>query len=142
MERSDSGYLIDASLSKRFERSNLSALLSRTTQPSGSGNLVETTRASINWDYIFSPRWSFLLNASAATTKTARDQLTTNDERDYYVLRPLMRWRATQWWTIEGSYRYRHQEYQDSENSATSNAVFLTISYTWPRESVSRWSVY
>ncbi len=142
VNESDTGYLIDSSLSKRFERSTLTARLSRSTQPSGQGNLVETTRVSVNWDYKISPRWLFTLNAAKSNIKTARDQLTTDDERDYHYFSPKILWRATPWWAISGSYRYRDQEYQDTNRSATSNAVYLTIAYTWPKESVSKWSVY
>ena len=42
------------------------------------------------------------------------------------------------WWTLSGGYSYSHVKYDSTPVGATANVVYVVLSYTWPKVSVSR----
>ena len=91
--------------------------------------------------YDISERLIFLLDTSFFRNQTNNDDfITDDDQRSYYEVHPRLRWKLTRWWDVTASYRYRHQKYDGDDDSAESNAVYLSLTYNWPRESVARWS--
>ncbi len=90
----------------------------------------------------FSERLTFLFDTVVFRNETNNNSFNriNDEERTYLSVDPRLRWRLTRWWDIIGAYRYRYQKYDERDDSASSNAVFLTVSYRWPRESVAKWS--
>ena len=136
----NTGPLANIGLDWRRETGRWSFLLGRSLLPSGSG-LVDTTSARVSGRENLSERWAALLDVNAIHN---RYDLQGGDDntRDFVSLQPKIRYKLTEWWEIEGSYRYRWQDYErrGDEPSADGNLVYLSISYTWPREPLGRWS--
>jgi hypothetical protein len=124
----------------RSETARAVASLRRALVPSGSGELLDTTRASLSLQQDLSPRWSVLASLGAYRNRDELGAPGTRENRDYLAFEPSVRYRLTEWWEVRGSYRYRWQAYDTPDRSADSHAVFLSVAYTWPREPVAQWS--
>ena len=136
------GFLLNASLEKRFERTVLTGRAKRELRPTGSGRLIDSRSVGVDLRHRLSERLTFLLDTVVFRNETNNNSFNRLDdeERTFVDIRPKLRWQLTRWWDIVGSYRYRYQKYDDRNDSAKSNAFFINLTYQWPRESVSRWS--
>jgi hypothetical protein len=105
-------------------------------QPSDVG-IVQSDQLSAQWYRNLSPRMAAYLWVSAFHNKSL-DQASAAEARTYYSLEPGLSWSLSRWWSLDGSYRYRWQKYTDSSQTAQSNAVFVAVSYAWPRIAASR----
>ncbi len=138
---SDNTYLADVKLSKQFETMSIDVGGQSFENPSSSGRLLRTQSAYVNLRGQYSERMNYSLNARFNRNSSSGGIDDESQDRDFFNLEPRLSWRATPWWTVTGSYRYRTKERTASDRGrATSNAFFLTINYVWPRESVNRWS--
>jgi hypothetical protein len=132
------GLLFDASLIKQ-ESTAMSYRLSaqRSVLPSGVGALVQSDIIRATVTRRLSPRLSVSLRASALKSESLSvDRGPVN--RFYYNIEPGFRWRVTRLWTIDGSYRHRAQKYEETDETAVGNAVFLSVNYAWPAIATSR----
>lgn len=137
---SDNSWQLDASLKKQFQVMDVSATFSITEAPGSQGRLLRNEALKLSFNRKLSERLAFSVAGTVYRNESAGGIVNTADSRTYYSLEPRLRWKATRWWTVIGSYRYRNQEYTETGNgSAESNALFITAQYTWPREIVSRW---
>lgn len=136
------GLLLSASLEKRLERTIVRGGVLRELRPTGSGRLIDSRSASIDVRHRLSERLTFFLDTSVFRNETNNDSFNQVDDeqRTYFSTEPKLRWRFTRWWDVVGSYRYRYQKLDGSGTSADSNAVFLYVTYNWPRDSVAKWS--
>ncbi len=136
------GFLLNASLEKRFERTVLTGRAVRELRPTGSGRLIDSRSVGLDLRHQLSERLTFLLDAKVFRNETNNNSFNQPDdeERTFLTINPRLRWQLTRWWGIAGSYRYRYQKYDDRNDSAKSNAFFIDLTYQWPRESVARWS--
>ncbi|MND05311.1 hypothetical protein D3C83_260230 [compost metagenome] len=48
------------------------------------------------------------------------------------ALRPNVSWQLTEDLSLVAEYQYRYKVFQDDNDSATSNSVFLTLEYDLP----------
>lgn len=135
--QSSNGSVLGASLQKQFQTGTLAASLSRNIQPTGYGGLIETDRLELTGHRNLSARFSESLDLALYRTN-AVTTTATNLDRTFVRVEPAFTWRMTQWWNLRGSYRYARQRYDNSSQTATQNAVYLTVSYTWPKIAVSR----
>ena len=140
VSESSSGPLFKGVLTKRFEAGRLELQASRLLLPSGEGQLLDSKQLNARLLYTLKPRWDLSLRAFALHN-TAPSVLTNRQDRKYFSIEPGIEYHLTRWWTVAASYRYRWQKYADRPNDAASNAVFLNLSYVWPREPVARWSL-
>jgi hypothetical protein len=139
---SDTGLTLDLSLKKSWEISSLSGTLSISESPSGDG-MRHTTKLGIGYNRKLSPRTTFSVNTSLIKNSSGGGRDDDSDDRRYVLFEPRLSWKATRWWTISTSYRYRAQEYTASDNGvARSNAIFINVAYVWPRESMSPWQEF
>ena len=131
------GLLFDANLVKRYsELTTYRINIGRSVQPSGAG-VVQSDQVRVQWFRNLSPRMAGYLWGTFFHNK-ALGQLSSTANRTYYSLEPGLRWSLTRRWSLDGSYRYRRQKYDNSSKSAASNAVFIAVSYDWPRIAASR----
>ena len=138
-ESSSSGYVFNASLSKRLERAEIGLSASRNITNAASGFLTEVTRLGWNNRYRFARTVACSLNMSASRSRTTDDSsVTTSLDRDYYQVVPACDWNFTPLWRISGGYRYSRQTFGDSNDDAIRNVAYLTLTYRWPRIAVSR----
>jgi hypothetical protein len=137
---SDSGYMAELRLTRRFETFSLGGVLRSFENPSSSGRLLRTQEAELNLQGDYSSRIHYSLQTGIYRNSSTGGLDDASQDRDYFKIEPRIRWRATRWWSVTGSYRYRWQEDTAQNNgAAVSNAVFIGIRYVWPNESVSRW---
>ncbi len=139
-KESSTGPIAELGLDWQGETGSVLLSLRRALVPSGSGELLDTTRASLSARQEVSPRWSVLASLSAYRNRDDTGGPGRSGNRDYVSFEPSVRYRLTEWWEVKGSYRYRWQAYDTPDRSADSHAVFLSISYVWPREPVAQWS--
>jgi len=139
-EESDVTPLVSISFNKDWERSSLNGSISTSESPSGEGRMLRRNSVKLNLKRKLTERVNFSLNNVYYSNETAGGRTISGDERTYFSIEPKLSWRASRWWTITGSYRYRSQEYTESSDGvADSNAVYLNVRYVWPRPSYSRW---
>jgi len=136
---SDVGRLIDMGFKKEFELTTLNGSLNTSESAGGEGEMTRRTSLNLSLQRKLSARTTFGLSGTAQQNESGGGT-DSSDERTYFSLEPKVSWRATPWWTITGSYRYRQSENSSSdEGAAKSNAAYITIRYVWPRESFNRW---
>jgi hypothetical protein len=131
------GYTFLAGIDKKFETALVSGQLSREIYPTGVGALVQTDRLGGTWQQQLSPTLDFFVDASIYQSRYVGNFVTGSNSR-YYRIEPRLTWKVTDNWTLLGGYSYGHVQYQQSSASATANVVYLVVSYTWPKLSVSR----
>ncbi len=139
---SDTGLTLDLSLQKRWEISSLRGTLSMSESPSGDG-MLHSTKLGIGYSRKLSPRTTLGIDASLVQNSSGGGRSSDGDDRRYVTFEPRLSWKATRWWTLSTSYRYRAQEYTSLDTGiARSNAIFFNVQYTWPRESVKGWQEF
>lgn len=139
-EFSDVGKLIDIGLTKQFELGTFNASLETSESAGGAGKMTSRTSLKLSLNRKISERTSFDLLGIIQQNESGGGRKDPNDERTYFSLEPRVSWQASRWWTVSGSYRYRQSEYTSSDDGpAESNAVYITVRYVWPKESLSRW---
>ena len=85
--------------------------------------------------------FEFIVNAGASRQEFAPTASQAREDRMYYNAEARIVWRGRSRWQIDLAYRYRRQEFddpedvvaEDTDNSPESNAVWLTMRYTWAR---------
>ncbi len=136
---SDDGFIMDLSIAKKYETYTIEGGLSSSQTPSGSGTLLRTYNAKLKLHGALSERLNYSVGANFNRNESTSG-FRNNQDRDYVVFEPRISWRATRWWKLTGSYRYRWQDRSGSDSeTAVSNAIFINLHYVWPRESLSRW---
>jgi hypothetical protein len=138
--QSNTGYgsVFSGSLESHLQLTNTTLRFSRTVSASGSGSEVQADNLTLGIQRQITPeRLSVQLTAEVYAIKALG--LTTNAvDRNYYRLEPGLRWRWTEDLAVEASYRNVRQRFVNAPDVATSNSVYLTFTYIWPRLSVSR----
>ncbi len=138
VEDDSTGGSLTASLVKKStELTTYRFQAGRNLYPSGAGTLVLSDQLQARVLRQITPLLSFSLIAHGYKNRSP-DFFSGSVDRLYYDLEPGFRYSLTRLWSIDGSYRYRWQEYDTQADSADSNAVFLAINYAWPRLAVSR----
>jgi len=139
-ELSSVGRLIDIGFNKRFELGSLSGSLNSSESAGGEGKMTKKTALNLSMRRKLSNRTTLYLSGSAQMNESGGGVTDASSERTYYSFEPRLSWKATPWWTITGSYRYRESEYTSSDaGPAKSNAIYINLQYVWPKESLSRW---
>ncbi len=135
-ESHDSGSSLEASLNKQFEEASVNGLLSRELNASGSG-LVETDRLTVSMTDNFSETLTGSFNISNYRTRYL-GSVATNSDSHYFSIEPKITWRMTEWWTMATGYSYAKQKFENLSKAATANSVYVMLTYSWPKISISR----
>jgi len=136
-KQTSSGFTLNAILEKRSETDTLTGRVSQEINPSGAGSLVQTQRVGVNWAKQWSPTLSSNIDAAAYQSKYVGGIVTSSNSR-YYALNSSLAWRLTEWWRLDVGYNYQRQKYDTAPVAANNNVIYLLLSYTWPKLSVSR----
>jgi hypothetical protein len=128
IDDSSTGFLLDAGVRRKGERTELRLAGGRAIQPSGTGFLRETDQIRLNLRHQFRPRWYGEL-AGIVQRTDAVDSVIDFSERDYFELRGRLGYHLTQAWIVEASYAFRHQDYEDTPGSAEANVAYLSLNY-------------
>ncbi len=137
VSNSDLGYVFSGSVTKTFLRGEISFSASRDISNNINGTPIEVDRFGWTNLYRFSETLSGNLNLAFYNSQT-NNSVSTNLNRDYYTIEPRINWQFEQFWTLSGSYRYRKQTYDNTDDDAVQNAAYLTLTYQWPRIAISR----
>ncbi len=137
---SDVGRLIDMGFRKEFELTSVNGSLTTSESAGGEGKMTRNTSLNLSLQHKLSARSTFSLSGSAQQNESGGGSNDSSSDRTYFSVEPKLSWKASPWWTITGSYRYRQSENTSLDNGAAkSNAVYLTLKYVWPKESLARW---
>ena len=127
-------YSLNANLDKQFETGKVSGLISRDVSPSGSG-LVQTDRYGIALKKSLTENITGFLDSSLYRTTYVS---LVNPGSRYFTFEPRLSWRVSEWWVLDGGIRYARVKSDDSSPAVSAKAVYLNLTYNWPKISVSR----
>jgi hypothetical protein len=127
------GFVLQANAAQRSEITRLDGTISHDVSPSGSGFSIESDQLRMRLVRGLTPKVSFVLRALLLRNKTLRAFDPTVD-RHYYELEPALEYQWTPRWFVGASYGYTYQKFDVLPDSATSNAVFINVTYDWERQ--------
>lgn len=133
-ETKSNGSSFSTSLEKTFDAAKVSGFASRETNPSGSG-LVETDKFGMSLSKKMTENLSGVVDAVSYRTKFIS---LPNPGSRYDTFEPKLNWRFTQWWTLDAGYRYSRYKSDAVGNAMTANALYLNLTYNWPKMAFSR----
>lgn len=139
-ETDNTGPLFQLTLRRQLEVGQLRFTAARSMLPSSSGTLLDTTSLGVGLDYPIGPRWTLSLNADGYRNR-APDGESSGNDRDYLSFSPTLSHRLSRSLSLDLSYRYRWQQYDQREDDADSNAIYLGLQYSFVREPLGRTSV-
>jgi hypothetical protein len=114
------------------ERTRLRFLASRGLDGSGSGNVVLRDRIGLNVRHEFAERLSFSMKNQYVRNADGTSLGFSDAERDFVRIRPSIDYAITQDWSLSGGYQFRWEDDRDESGTATSNLIFLELSYDTP----------
>lgn len=131
------GGVLNAGLVSRARSTSYRLNLLRDVYPSGTSDVLlsDQLRATVN--HQISPVLSFYFNGLAFRNKSL-DPAQTFSNRTYYSIDFGVQRSITRFWSIDGSYIYRWQEFDDAGKAGDSNAIYLSVNYAWQGITASR----
>lgn len=133
------GPLFQVAWRDRYEQGDFAVTALRSMMPSGNGTLLDTTGITVALTRSLSPLWSVRFNAEGYRNQVSGSE-SSSDDRKYLSFSPTISRRLTEAWSVDLSYRYRWQRYDVNADSATSDAVYITVRYSGMEEPLNRWS--
>jgi len=139
-EVENTGAVYSASLAKVLETGKLSASLSRVSTPNGRGGLLDTTSLVLLGEHKFAET----LRSSLKIEFFDRERIVTSsggtsqDDRQFFRVTPRLAWSWRREWELAGEYQYAEDERDSSSETATRDAVYVTLSYRPAKIFVSR----
>lgn len=125
------GFTLEGGLDwKPGRRDTIGISFERSAQPSSTGALQERNLVSATYQRDLTRTVGFDLDFNFFQQEAADDSGTA--ERTFFEVVPALSWNFHPDWSLLTSYRYRQQKFGSGGDSATSNAFFLTISYSSP----------
>jgi hypothetical protein len=138
----DSGSVYSANFEKQFETIRLTAGASRSYEPSANAQLVITDSASFSLSRPFTAKLTGKLDTLAYNYNYNNSSRTVgvsnSSDHSVYYIRPSLRWQWDPEWNLEAGYRYTYVQRVSETSAATSNVVFIMLTYQWPKISISR----
>ena len=129
---SSGGPIASVTIRKDFEGLRTEFDYVRQVSPSGRGAQSSSDEMSLRATKDLSRRLSLVFLGSYEMRATEADQTFTALDRDLTQLRGDIRYRLSEEWTVNASYRFRHRESARGETdtrTADSNAVFLSVNF-------------
>lgn len=135
---SGTGLLLDASVEKQFEKTTVTAGLSRASVPSGQG-LTERSEFYVNAIHLFSDRLTGNGSFRYFSTQSESDLTLAGAGAaiDQIRLEAGLDWRMTEFWTVGAGYTYRRRSSENTD-SADGHGIFVTLGYNGNRYAISR----
>ncbi|MBU2478442.1 MAG: outer membrane beta-barrel protein [Gammaproteobacteria bacterium] len=137
-EIEDSGLVFNMDLSRTFETGSLGLIGSRSVNPGSDGNSSEVNSLTLRGSRKFSAKLSGNLAVSYLQSSEIGTIITDRD-RTRYRIAPSLAWQLDRDLRLDAGYTYTSVDNDTASNdTATSNAAFIGLGYTWPRMAVSR----
>jgi hypothetical protein len=130
-----------ASISKKLETGSLSASLTRSSSPGGNGELLDTTRLVLFADYNFTETLSSSLKIEYTENETIVNRVgfvPSQDKETFFRVTPRAVWRWHREWELAGEYQHAENDDPLAIDTATRNAVYITLRYRPTKRSISR----
>ena len=131
----DNGLLLNLTANYRWDVSSANLVVGRDLNPSGTGLVVQTDRIAATISHQFNDLVSGRVSGAYLRSKYLGG---LGSDTDYLALNTSLSWKLDEWWSVGGGYAYAYQKVKNAPESASSNTVFLSISYNWPKMSMSR----
>jgi len=140
------GAVFNASITKRLEKGSLSAVISRTQRPDLNGRLLDSNQIRLNGAYRLTDKLQSSLGIQYSENETivniagqdANDSVRQDNRKDkYFSIKPRVSWQFLREWRLAGEYQYAKRKNR-LKNTASRNAVYLTLSYVPTKLSISR----
>lgn len=130
------GTSLNLGLSKKIgDVDLLTARLSRNISPSGRGLLIETDHLSLGYSKRFSETLSGSINTDLYRN---RYPAIANYGSQYFTIAPSLSWQLSEWWYLDSGVQYANQKSDGATTSVSSNLIYGSIRYNWPKMAVSR----
>lgn len=127
----DTGFIFSVGGTKRTGLTRFSGTAGRRLYPSGSGDVIRSDEIKFRMNRRLTERSGIRLRARLFENEAlSRDRPESN--RRFLNAEAAWIRSLTQWWSFETSYRYRRQKRDVDPDSASSNAVFVSVKYTKP----------
>jgi hypothetical protein len=147
-ETKTNGSVYSASITKRLEKGSLSAVISRTQIPDLNGRLLDSNQLRLNGVYRLTAMLQSSLGIQYSENETivnlfGRDannaviREESNRKEKYFSITPRLSWQFLREWRLAGEYRYAKRK-DRLKNTASQNAVYLTLSYVPTKLTISR----
>ncbi len=127
-KRPDSGYVFRARLRHRSELASFDGFIFHGLRPSGVGEPRQITQFRMRWRTGISRRLNFLLRTNIFRND-ALEGGDTDANRRYAQIDSGLNWQLRRLWSINVSYRYRYQKFDNEPQSATSNRFLFGVTY-------------
>jgi hypothetical protein len=134
--REDTGSLYSGNLERQFEKSLARLTVSRTLNPTGSGQSEQDTLGLV-LDNPLTPRLIWSVSGNLLKTRYFAGNI-TGDDLTYYDFNSGLAWQWLRDWNMGLNYRYVHVKRDDEPESADSNSVYLTLTYRPLKLAISR----
>ncbi len=143
------GSVANINLSYSGKLTQFSTGFSNSVNPSAIGQTLQTSSTFANYSYHLTEHVLLDFSGSYSHSKSIGGQsyanLTNQFNRDYFTVSLGIAWELAKNWKLKGSYVYRWQDYRQDTNlqnlnagTSDSNAVMLSLSYSWDGIQVSR----
>jgi hypothetical protein len=129
---SDSGFVGEIGATKRTGLTTYRVNIQRRENPSSSGNQVEVDEINVNIRRKITEKLTFSFDGRFFDTETT-NSTNSNSNREYISLEPRLSWRFLPSWKIGAGYKYSEEDLDDG-GSGDSNAAFIKISWSPPRQ--------
>lgn len=130
------GTSLNLGLTQQFGGTDtFSGRLSRDINPSGRGVTLQTDHLSLGYSKRFSETLSGLINTDFYRTGY---QGNAGQGSQYLAISPSLSWRLSEWWYLDSGVQYARQKYDGAATSVSSNLIYGSIRYNWPKISESR----
>lgn len=131
VRRTTRGSTYGIHLAKEFERGGLDLELNRGAVPSGAGEPLLQESLEVGLKFQVSPTLKLVLPAAVYRNETLNlGDSEQRERRIYFSSNPALIWRVSDDFVLGASYRYQYQRFEDSGESAASNAIFLSLQFT------------
>ena len=129
-----SGKIYSASLSRQFEKGEISLSANQQLNPASTGTQQQTSQLSASARYEIDERWSVgisgqYLTAQSISSLSANTGNLGSFNRNYTAVSPNLQWKWDQDMHLEFSYNHIDQHYTQTNLSALSNSVQLQFFY-------------
>lgn len=132
-EDDTTGPLFELRVEKEFDLGRLVFSADRRLRPTGRGDLLDTTGLFMRLDYDLAPRLAFQFTGRGYRNRQSGGETSFSD-RDFVRAEPRLAYRLGRNTELAVGYRLRYQDREALGDSATSNAVFLTLRYDGRRQ--------
>ncbi len=132
-DSSDTGAILEASLTGETPLTTWELSLSRLPRANGRGFLLERDQLMLSLEQDISPSLSGRLNGRVLESESLDDSSNLAD-REYARVGLGLKWRFSRRWYLDGRYRHIWQKLgDDSSNKAEANSVLISLAYEGDR---------